>query len=107
MSHQFLPARALHMFCQLPLKQSEGLQRLAQVMAGGSQKARFCDIGQSGLMLRGLQRVRGVFAFGDINKGYDHAFHFVGAGAVGQNAPDIADAVLRFDLALDRDQAFA
>ena len=44
---------------QQPLKQGKRLQRLAQIMARGGEKARFRDIGQLGLPLGRLQRVRG------------------------------------------------
>ena len=43
---QFLRSLALDHLRQQPLKQGERLQRLAQVVAGGGEKARFRDIGQ-------------------------------------------------------------
>ncbi len=42
---------------QHPLQQADGLQGLAQIMAGGSEKARLADIGPFRLGFRGLQRL--------------------------------------------------
>ena len=55
---QLLRLLALDHLRQQPLQQGERLQRLAQIMARGGEKARFRDIGQFCLPLGRLQRVR-------------------------------------------------
>ena len=52
---RFLPLDGLR---QQPLKQGKRLQRLAEIMARGGEKARFRDIRQLRLPLGRLQRVR-------------------------------------------------
>ena len=87
---------------QQPLKQGKRLQRLAEVMARGGEKARFRDSGQFRLPLGRLQRVCRVPPLGDVGKGDDDAFDPVVLGAVWQDAADVPGAALRFDLSLDR-----
>ena len=48
------------------MQQADRLQRLAQIMAGGSEEARFSEIGLIGLPLGGLQRFRCALALGDV-----------------------------------------
>ena len=73
------------------LHQAEGLQRLAEVVAGGGKEAGLRDIGLLGFPLGGLQRVGGVSPFGDVGKGDDDAFDSVILGAVGQDAADVPE----------------
>ena len=99
---QFLRSLALDGLRQQPLKQGEGLERLAQIMARGGEKARLRDIRQLRLPLGRLQRVRRVPPLGDVGEGDDDALDPVVLGAVGQYAADVPGAALRFDLPLDR-----
>ena len=62
---------------QRPLQQRQRLQRLAQIVARGGEKARFRDIGLLGLPLRGFQRLRGVLALGDVGERDDDALDAV------------------------------
>ncbi len=87
---------------QQPLNQGQRLQRLAEVMARGGKKARFCQIGQFRLPLGRLQRIGGAPALGDVGKGDDDAFDRVVLGAVRQDATDVPEAGPGSDLALDR-----
>ena len=52
---------------QHALQQADGLQRLAQIMAGGREKARLADIGPLRLGFRGLQRFALALDLGDVN----------------------------------------
>ena len=88
----FCAPLALDRLRQQPLQQGERLQRLAQIMAGGGEKARLGDIGQLGLPLGRLQRVRRALALGDVGEGDDDAFDPVVLGAVGQMRRMIPDA---------------
>ncbi len=60
------PALILDPLPQYPAQQAEGLQRLAQVMAGGGEEARLSEIGLLRQKLGGLQRLARSFAFGDV-----------------------------------------
>ena len=59
---QFLCSLPLDDLCQQPLQQGERLQRLAEVMARGGEKARLRDSRQLCLPRGRLQRVRRVLA---------------------------------------------
>src|SRR5208282_4846462 len=56
----------LELLRQHLLEQADRLQRLAQIMAGGSEEPRLAEIGVLGLPLGGLQRLRHMLAFGDV-----------------------------------------
>ena len=98
----FCALLALDGLGQQSLQQGERLQRLAQVVACGGEKARLRDIGQLGLPLGRLQRIRRVPPLGDVGKGDDDALDPIVLGAVGQYAADVPGAALGFDLPLDR-----
>ena len=52
---------------QHPLQQADGLQGLAQIVTGGSEKARLADIGPFRLGFGGLQRLALAPRLGDVN----------------------------------------
>ncbi len=93
---------ALGAFGQEPLEQGEGLQRLAKIVAGGGQEARFGGVGQFRLLLGGFQRMEHAVAFGHIDEGDDDPFDAFILRAVGHDTADIAGAAAAFDLAFDR-----
>ena len=51
---------------QYSAQQAEGLQRLAQIVAGGGEKARFAEIGLLRMQLGNFQHAAQAFALGDI-----------------------------------------
>ena len=75
--------------CQDTSHQTEGLQRLPEVVACGGEKAGLGDIGLLSFPPGGLQRIGGASAFGDIGKGDDDALDPVILGAVGQYPADV------------------
>ncbi len=87
---------------QQALEERERLQRLAEIVAGGGQKAGFRQVGKLRRLLGGLQGFRGVLLFRDVGEGDDHPFHPVVMGAVGQHPAGEPFAASRFDLPLDR-----
>ena len=84
------------------LQQGQRLQRLAQIVAGGGEKARFGEIGALGLQLCRLQRGADAPAIGDVGKGDDHAFHQPVMRPVGEYASGEPDIARGGDLAVDR-----
>ena len=56
----------LDLLRQYSLQQGDRLQRLAQIMAGGSKEPRFAEIGVLGLPPGSLQRLRRMLAVGDV-----------------------------------------
>jgi hypothetical protein len=62
------------------------LQRLAQIMAGGGQKAGFGDIGAFGLQFGRFKSAGGGLAFGNVGKGDDDPFDPAIARAIGEYA---------------------
>ena len=87
---------------QQPLKQRQRLQRLAQVVAGGGEKARLGRVGRFRLPPGGLERVVDALALGDVGEGDDHAFDAAVLRAVRQDPAQAPGAAARLDLALDR-----
>ena len=55
------------------MQQGQRLQRLAQVVAGGGEEARFRGIGQLGLPLGHPKLVRDMPPLGDVGEGDDDA----------------------------------
>ena len=87
---------------QQPLQQRQGLQRLAQIVAGGGEEVRLGLVGDFGAVFGGLQRVADALALGHVDEGDDHAFDAAGLRPIGQDAPHEPGAVARLDLAFDR-----
>ena len=82
--HQLFGFVALDNRRQKPLKESQRLKRLAEVMAGRGQKPRLRDACQFRLLLGDRQRVRRASPFGDVDEGDDDALDPVVLGAVRQ-----------------------
>ena len=62
-----------HHAAQRAVQQPERLQRLAQVVARGGEKAALGEVGVIGVAARFAQRVLGALAFGDVaDRGGDH-----------------------------------
>ena len=87
---------------QQALEQRQGLQGLAEVVAGGGEEARLGRVGELRLLLRRLQRVGDDPARGAVGEGDDHAFDTGVTGAVGKHAADVPGAGPGLDLALQR-----
>ena len=87
---------------QQSLKQGKRLQRLAEVMARGSEKPRLRDIGQICLSLCYPQLICRVSPLGGISECDDDAIDPVILGTVRQYATDVPGTALGFDLPFDR-----
>ena len=65
--HEFQRGFIVNALLQHPLQQADGLKWLAQIMAGGREKARLADIGPFRLGFRGLQRFALALRLGDVD----------------------------------------
>ncbi len=88
---------------QQPLDQRQGLQRLAQIVAGGGQEMGLGDIGPLRLARGRLQRLGRVPASGDVGEGDHDALDRSVMRPVGHDAAR-PHTRRRFDLPLDRQE---
>ena len=65
--HEAQGCRIVNALFQHPLQQAYGLQRLAQVVAGGREEARLAGIGPFRIRLGGFQRFALAFDLGDVD----------------------------------------